>query len=204
MPLSVLPYDLGFPACFTLLLGSALHPSLDAMKAAVAYYPFFYFPLLTPACPRQQQQQAAPAPDPLTGPRVDLNYTTYVGSQLPNGVNQFLGMRYAAAPLGDLRWRAPVEPPSTGQVQPALQVGYFLGTVPHVQSSAKGSLVPVDMPGSRHAVSAGGPRRGLPLRQRLGPRQRHGSFEIARLGVHPGRRYDFETPFSPDGSPGLR
>ncbi|KAK1768319.1 Alpha/Beta hydrolase protein [Phialemonium atrogriseum] len=90
------------------------------MKAAVAYYPFFYFALLTPACPRQQQQPA-PAPDPLTGPRVDLNYTTYVGSQLPNGVNQFLGMRYAAAPLGDLRWRAPLEPPSTGQVQPALQ-----------------------------------------------------------------------------------
>ncbi|KAK3311253.1 Alpha/Beta hydrolase protein [Chaetomium strumarium] len=45
---------------------------------------------------------------------VDLTYTTYEGLRLSNGVNAFLGMRYAAAPLGDLRWRAPVEPVRTG------------------------------------------------------------------------------------------
>ncbi|KXX75229.1 Lipase 1 [Madurella mycetomatis] len=51
--------------------------------------------------------------------RVDLNYTTYEGLQLSNGVNAFLGMRYAAPPLGHLRWRAPVEPAWTGTVEQA-------------------------------------------------------------------------------------
>ena len=41
---------------------------------------------------------------------VDLNYTAYEGLRLSNGVNAFLGMRYAAPPLGNLRWRAPLEP----------------------------------------------------------------------------------------------
>lgn len=44
------------------------------------------------------------------GPRVQLNYTTYVGKKLPNNVSQFLGMRYAAPPTGGLRWRAPRPP----------------------------------------------------------------------------------------------
>ncbi|KAL2018885.1 hypothetical protein VTK56DRAFT_310 [Thermocarpiscus australiensis] len=50
---------------------------------------------------------------------VDLNYTIYEGLQLSNGVNAFLGMRYAAPPVGDLRWRAPVEPLKTGTVEKA-------------------------------------------------------------------------------------
>jgi carboxylesterase type B len=71
--------------------------------------------LLTSASPRFQ-------PYPVTGvPRVDLNYTKYVGRQLANGVNEFLGMRYAAAPLGNLRWRAPVEPRRTNSVEAALK-----------------------------------------------------------------------------------
>ncbi|KAM7222352.1 Alpha/Beta hydrolase fold [Rhypophila decipiens] len=43
-------------------------------------------------------------------PRVDLNYTIYEGDALPSGINRFLGMRYAAPPLGNLRFRAPIEP----------------------------------------------------------------------------------------------
>ncbi|KAK4035177.1 Alpha/Beta hydrolase protein, partial [Parachaetomium inaequale] len=53
---------------------------------------------------------------------VDLNYTAYEGLRLSNGVDAFLGMRYAAAPLGDLRWRAPLEPvrSETGPVERAV------------------------------------------------------------------------------------
>ncbi|KAI6382934.1 hypothetical protein MCOR25_000444 [Pyricularia grisea] len=50
----------------------------------------------------------------LEGPMVDLNYTTYVGTTRQSGINVFLGMRYAEAPVGELRWRAPIEPSSDG------------------------------------------------------------------------------------------
>lgn len=39
---------------------------------------------------------------------VDLGYSKYEGLRLePASVNQWLGMRFAAPPTGDLRWRAP-------------------------------------------------------------------------------------------------
>ncbi|KAF6805526.1 triacylglycerol lipase [Colletotrichum sojae] len=41
---------------------------------------------------------------------VNLGYANYSGNVLPSGVNQFLGMRFAAPPLGNLRWRAPRDP----------------------------------------------------------------------------------------------
>ena len=53
---------------------------------------------------------------------VDLGYTRYQGVQLAAGVNQYLGLRYAAPPLGNLRFRAPANPPRNATVQPALQV----------------------------------------------------------------------------------
>jgi hypothetical protein len=40
---------------------------------------------------------------------VDLGYTQYEGKS-SNGINQWLGMRYAAPPTGDLRFKAPQEP----------------------------------------------------------------------------------------------
>ncbi|KAK3330408.1 Alpha/Beta hydrolase protein [Apodospora peruviana] len=55
-------------------------------------------------------------------PVVDLNYTVYEGRRLPNGVDSFLGMRYAAPPLGNLRWRAPAAPHRTGGVEQAAYV----------------------------------------------------------------------------------
>jgi hypothetical protein len=45
---------------------------------------------------------------------VHLDYSSYNGVALPNGVTQWLGIRYAAPPLGDLRFAAPQDPPSTG------------------------------------------------------------------------------------------
>ncbi|KAH8831368.1 Alpha/Beta hydrolase protein [Flagelloscypha sp. PMI_526] len=41
---------------------------------------------------------------------IDLGYAKYVGTPLEAGVTQFLGMRYAAPPLADRRWRAPADP----------------------------------------------------------------------------------------------
>ncbi|KAI1468767.1 alpha/beta-hydrolase [Daldinia caldariorum] len=44
--------------------------------------------------------------------RVNLGYAQYQGSLVGSGggVAQYLGMRYAAPPTGDRRWRAPIEP----------------------------------------------------------------------------------------------
>ncbi|KAF4120899.1 Carboxylesterase type B [Geosmithia morbida] len=42
---------------------------------------------------------------------VDLGYSTYIGTALSNGLTQWLGIRYAAAPLGDLRFEPPQDPP---------------------------------------------------------------------------------------------
>ncbi|KAL1696457.1 hypothetical protein GGG16DRAFT_108565 [Schizophyllum commune] len=44
---------------------------------------------------------------------VALDYGTFTGSRNDStGVINFRGIRYADAPIGDLRWRAPVSPPT--------------------------------------------------------------------------------------------
>ncbi|KAL9589052.1 MAG: hypothetical protein Q9203_002142 [Teloschistes exilis] len=53
---------------------------------------------------------------------VDLGYAKYQGSN-SNGVAQWLGMRYAAAPTGTLRFAAPAPPPRQEGVQSATQHG---------------------------------------------------------------------------------
>ncbi|KAF9885872.1 hypothetical protein FE257_012250 [Aspergillus nanangensis] len=50
-------------------------------------------------------------------PIVDLGYSRYRGIRLPAGIDEYLGMRYAAPPLGDLRFRSPRDPVSTPGVQ---------------------------------------------------------------------------------------
>ncbi|KAF5007159.1 hypothetical protein FDECE_6512 [Fusarium decemcellulare] len=52
-------------------------------------------------------------------PVVDLGYSKYKGKDLGNGVTQWLGVRYAAAPLKDLRFRPPQDPIRTTAVQDA-------------------------------------------------------------------------------------
>ncbi|KAI9743127.1 MAG: hypothetical protein M1818_003422 [Claussenomyces sp. TS43310] len=44
------------------------------------------------------------------GPVVDLGYCNYTGATVSDDINQWLGMRYAAPPVGDLRFRAPQDP----------------------------------------------------------------------------------------------
>jgi hypothetical protein len=64
-------------------------------------------------------------------PTVQLDYATYQGVRLDAGVDQYLGMRFAAPPLGDLRFRAPQDPESASTIQDAsavstsLAVAYF-------------------------------------------------------------------------------
>ncbi|THH03903.1 hypothetical protein EW145_g5916 [Phellinidium pouzarii] len=52
-------------------------------------------------------------------PLVDVGYTKYLGTALPNGITHWLGMRYAAPPLDDLRFRAPADPPTNSTIQVA-------------------------------------------------------------------------------------
>ena len=60
---------------------------------------------------------------------VDLNYTSYRGTSLANGVTHWLGLRYAAPPLGDLRFRAPQAPLQKKSIVDADEFGAIcLGT----------------------------------------------------------------------------
>ncbi|KAK8125311.1 triacylglycerol lipase-like protein [Apiospora kogelbergensis] len=69
---------------------------------------------------RDEQQKT---PSDISKARVNLGYAQYQGSHLPNGVNQFLGIRFAAPPTGDLRWKAPAEPQVRSGDQPADKFG---------------------------------------------------------------------------------
>ena len=63
------------------------------------------------------------AADSLT---VELDYATYVGQSASPNVNQWLGLRYAAPPLQDNRFRAPkplVKEVSTIQAQSVSHLG---------------------------------------------------------------------------------
>ena len=53
---------------------------------------------------------------------VDVSYTKYQGTALPNGITQWLGIRYAAPPLGVLRFEPPQDPLQNKTIQLADQV----------------------------------------------------------------------------------
>lgn len=53
---------------------------------------------------------------------VDLGYSRYEGTALSSGVTQWLGMRFAAPPVGDLRWKAPENPRHEKGIQKADKV----------------------------------------------------------------------------------
>lgn len=56
-------------------------------------------------------------------PLVRLQYASYEGTALSNGVTQWLGLRFAAPPLGDLRFAAPRDPTPEYGVQQADEHG---------------------------------------------------------------------------------
>lgn len=53
---------------------------------------------------------------------VDLGYTKYRGKAFNDGTSQWLGMRYAAPPVGQLRFAAPANPLPSKKVEPAVAV----------------------------------------------------------------------------------
>lgn len=55
-------------------------------------------------------------------PVVDLGYARYRGRVVGDGTTQWLGMRYAAAPLGRLRFAGPQDPARVEGVQDATKV----------------------------------------------------------------------------------
>ena len=67
--------------------------------------------------------------DTAHAPVIDLGYAKYRGKALDTGVNEYLGIRFAAPPVGNLRWRAPQDPPleSSQGVQDATEVSRLLG-----------------------------------------------------------------------------
>ncbi|KAF2268888.1 alpha/beta-hydrolase [Lojkania enalia] len=57
--------------------------------------------------------EPVPAAAKRAAPTVDLGYSVYAGSfSADYNMNIFKGIRYAAPPVGDLRWRAPQSPPT--------------------------------------------------------------------------------------------
>ncbi|RAH70855.1 putative triacylglycerol lipase [Aspergillus aculeatinus CBS 121060] len=54
---------------------------------------------------------------------VNLGYSQYRGQALSNGIVQWLGIRYAAPPVGSLRFAAPQDPETAEGVQTAFQHG---------------------------------------------------------------------------------
>lgn len=67
----------------------------------------------------------------LNPPHVDLGYAQYQGSRVAVGVDQYLGMRYAQPPLGDLRFRAPQDPLPSDDLQEASSVRKPLSNAGH-------------------------------------------------------------------------
>ncbi|KAJ4397813.1 hypothetical protein N0V93_002050 [Gnomoniopsis smithogilvyi] len=59
----------------------------------------------------------------VSSPIVDLGYAKYEGTRLKVGVDQYLGIRYAQPPVGDLRFRAPREPLPESATQDATEFG---------------------------------------------------------------------------------
>ena len=55
-------------------------------------------------------------------PLVDLGYSKYLGTDNGNGISQWLGLRYAAPPIENLRFSKPAEPAFNPSIQAANKV----------------------------------------------------------------------------------
>ena len=66
---------------------------------------------------------------------VDLGYAKYQGTALPNGITQWLGMRYASpvSRVDGMRFAAPQDPPANSSIQEAssVSISSFLKALSH-------------------------------------------------------------------------
>ena len=67
-------------------------------------------------------QPNLPQPGQLLGDVIDLGYTKYQGDTYPGGISQWLGIRYAQPPVGELRFAAPQNITGKGTLEMATQV----------------------------------------------------------------------------------
>ena len=75
-------------------------------------------PHSNPATPVVQK----PPPAQILGPKVDLGYTTVQGLSYPGGISQWLGVRYAQPPVGNLRFAEPQNLSADPNLQMVTQV----------------------------------------------------------------------------------
>lgn len=106
---------------------------------------------------------------------IDLGYTTYQGYDLPNGITQWLGMRYAAPPLGNLRFRAPQDPVADSNVNVADTVCFTISTRQHtnslrfIYSTEIYALQPAQLPSQERTQKTACSLISLHPRQQWGP-----------------------------------
>jgi hypothetical protein len=67
----------------------------------------------------------SPSPPLAHSAIVDLGYSRYQGVALSNGVDEYMGMRYAKPPLNELRFRGPEDPEQTDGVVNATAVSFW-------------------------------------------------------------------------------
>lgn len=72
---------------------------------------------------------------------VDLGYSRYSGKSFKDGTTQWLGIRYAAPPVGNLRFAAPQDPLRNTTIQAANEVSEALIACPDSFGSSHAYLV---------------------------------------------------------------
>jgi hypothetical protein len=118
-------------------------------------------------------------------PIARLDYSTYQGNRLGTGVDEYLGMRFAAPPVGDLRFRAPQDPVHTAGVQDATTVSWidlFL-RVYGQKRTEQCELVTTNLRW-RWSIIDAEPNRRLPFRQCVYTVQCHEQVQIESLGIY--------------------
>ncbi len=99
-----------------LLLGLVLGLAISLTRAKQQ-------PAHSPSHPTVPAGPLPPPPVRLLGPEIDLGYTKIQGLSYPNGIGQWLGVRYAQPPLGNLRFAEPQNVTANSTTQMATQVG---------------------------------------------------------------------------------